>query len=172
VRLGKHDEGVDDYARALTLIPPSMLDGLLPGANREMALQMNNWAWYWAVKPGQNSNPHKALFLARNAVELAPDKWLYRNTLGVVCYRLEKYQEARQHLERSLHDSQGESDGFDLFFLAMCHQQLGDAAAARDCHDRAVRWVQEKQTSLPSRWIEELKGFRAEAETLLRSRNP
>jgi serine/threonine protein kinase/WD40 repeat protein len=160
-------EGLHDYAHALALIPPSKVEGQAAGTCWDIALRLNNWAWDFARKPGQTGNPHKALFLARNAVELAPGEWLYRNTLGVVCYRVGKHQEACQHLERSLRDSQGDSDAFDLFFLAMCHHRLGDPGRGRECYDRAVRWAQEKQSQLPRRWNEELKGFRAEADAIL-----
>jgi uncharacterized protein HemY len=87
------------------------------------------------------------------------------NTLGVALYRNGKYTEAISVLEKSLAASRGDTDAFDLFSLAMSHHQLGKAAKAKECYDRAVKWMNEHQTS--SQWRAELAAFQAEAEGLL-----
>jgi tetratricopeptide (TPR) repeat protein len=84
-----------------------------------------------------------------------------------VCYRLGNYREARRHLEQSMRDSQSKAAAFDLFFLAMCHQHLGDAPMARECYDQAVRWFKERKARLFPSWIAELQSFRAEAAGVL-----
>jgi hypothetical protein len=52
-----------------------------------------------------------------------------------------------------------------LYFLAMCHHRLGDAAKARDFFDQAERWPRPAQ--LTAREMEELTAFRAEAAAML-----
>jgi hypothetical protein len=54
----------------------------------------------------------------------------------------------------------------------MCHQRLGDKTKARECYDQAVRWVEKEKAYLPPAWVEELKGFRAEAAGVLERASP
>jgi serine/threonine protein kinase/WD40 repeat protein len=163
LHLGEHARAVDDYAQALALISPGREESVGGVPASELAGYLNHSAWLCARKPARSNDCSKALVLARKAVELAPRAWMNWNTLGVLHYRLGNYQEARKHLERSLHEGQDETAAFDLFFLAMCHQRLGQGLRARDCYTRAVRWIEAKQGILPARWVEELKDFRTEA---------
>jgi Tfp pilus assembly protein PilF len=136
------------------------------------AQEFNNWAWLWARYPPKSDEGPKALALARKAVSLQPAQWPYRNTLGVVYYRLGDYPSARANLEQSLHDGAGQAAAFDLFFLAMCHQRSGDTAKARDCYDRAVRWEAEHKATLQPGWPDELKEIRREAAAVLKVAEP
>jgi WD40 repeat protein len=165
--LEQNSSAVDDYVLALTMLPTSQPELFGDVPLWDIATQLNNWAWQWAMKPAPDRG-RKALFAAQKAVELFPTTWTYHNTLGTVQYRLSKYAEARESLERSLTGSKGETAGFDLFFLAMCHRRLGgDPAKARDCYDRAVRWVEERRGKLPDDRTKQLQDFRAEAEEVL-----
>src|SRR5262249_12053149 len=92
---------------------------------------------------------------------------IYLNTLGIALYRNGQFAEAVPFLEQSLKASNGTSDAFDLFFLALCHHRLGDAAKARDCRARAQRWFDQKRPNPPRNWVEELTAFRAEAEAVI-----
>jgi uncharacterized protein HemY len=129
--------------------------------------QFNNLAWHFASRPGRPDQPAALVLVAQKAVELAPEFALYRNTLGVVYYRVERYHEATLQLERSLRENQDKTGAFDLYFLAMCHHRLGHAARARECYDQAVRRTENRQGKLPPSWAADLKSFRAEAAALL-----
>ena len=70
---------------------------------------------------------------------------MYLNTLGVAQYRSGQYAEAITTLKRSLAAGAGQSDAYNLFFLAMAHHRLGHADQARACFDRAVRWLRRRK---------------------------
>src|SRR5205823_13405667 len=113
-------------------------------------------------------DPKRAVALARRAVKLRPDTELYLNTLGVALYRDGQDAEAVTVLEKSLAGSDGESDGWDLFVLAMCRHRLGQPDQAQADLARAVAWM-EKPTGMTGRERAELAAFRTEAQDLLRA---
>lgn len=151
--LGQNDKAAADRDQAIKLEPDD-------------PKTLNNLAWRMIVRTSENTY-FRALQLIQKATQQEPNNPLYLNTLGVAQYRNGQYREALATLEKSLAASKGESDAFDLFFLAMCHQHLGDPAKANDCFDRAVAWF-DKQKSLPAEHVEELRAFRQEAEGLLK----
>jgi putative SOS response-associated peptidase YedK len=120
----------------------------------------------WEIRAGA-WDPARALRLITQAIKQQPQEATYLNTLGVVQYRLGRYPEAAATLEKSLAAGNGQHDAFDLFFLAMCDARRGEAAKARDCYDRAVRWLQERRTQLPAEERQELDAIRAEADAEL-----
>jgi serine/threonine protein kinase/WD40 repeat protein/Tfp pilus assembly protein PilF len=136
-------------------------------ADPDFAPAHNDLAWILVAGPENLRDAKEALTLAERAVRLAHDERFYLNTLGVAQYRNGQDREAVLTLEKSLARSQGDYDGFDLFFLAMCHARLGDPAKAKDCFVRAGRWT-ESQKNLDAKHVEELKAFRAEAEAVLK----
>jgi WD40 repeat protein/tetratricopeptide (TPR) repeat protein len=151
--LGHHQAAQADRERAAALLPPS-------------AAELNNTAWELATGPVYLRDPERAVSLARKAVARVRDRAVYLNTLGVALYRAGRYGEAVPILQRSRAAHGGQFDGFDLYFLAMAHQRLGDRVSARDCFDRAARWTQE-QKNLAAQHAEELSRFRAEAAAVL-----
>jgi eukaryotic-like serine/threonine-protein kinase len=153
-RLGHREQAQADLKRVLEL----------PTANAE---HYNNLAWRLATGPVALRDPEQALALARTAVALSSGTAIYLNTLGVAQYRAGQYTEAIATLERSLAASKGESDAFDLFFLAMARHRLGQIAQARADFDRALRWRHEHPTMSQPGWSEELDLFRTEAEEVL-----
>jgi serine/threonine protein kinase/WD40 repeat protein len=125
-------------------------------------------AWRLVTGPEGQRNPAQALELIQKAIELYPDDALYLKTLGVVQYRNGQYAEAVVTLEKSLAAGNGQTDAFDLFFLAMCHANLNDPVKARDCFDRAVKWTETR--NLPATYVGSLRTFQAEAEMVLKGR--
>src|SRR5262249_48046441 len=74
--------------------------------------------------------------------------------------------EAVSVLERRVAASRGESDAYDLFFLAMAHHRLGQMVPARAGFDRALRWVLPHPPHAPER-ARGPGAFRAEAAAVL-----
>jgi hypothetical protein len=137
-----------------------------------LAQYLNNSAWGLATAPGSTRDPRRALSLARRAVELAPTTAVYLNTLGVAQYRAGQFHESVATLEKSLAAGKGETDAFDLFFLAMSRFKLGETARARADFDRAVKWCRDHPNLDQPGWPQELDAFQAEAQALLNGPSP
>ncbi len=131
-----------------------------------LAMCCNNRAWELANGPESARDLARALRFVERAAELNPHQGIFLNTLGVVQYRMGRYDAALATLERSLAANHGQFEGFDLVFLAMAHEGLGHRGQARACYDRAVRWIGH-QNDLADQNAKELAGFRAEAEAML-----
>jgi tetratricopeptide (TPR) repeat protein len=137
-----------------------------PGLRDRLAQYCNNRAWELATAPKPQRDVAHALELSQKAVDLAPGQSSFLNTLGVAQYRAGLHAEAVTTLERSLAAGRGQTDAFDLFFLAMAHHRLGHADQARARFEQSVRWWRERK-NLPAQYVRELTGFRAEAEVVL-----
>jgi uncharacterized protein HemY len=124
-------------------------------------------AWIYVTGPNRVGDAPKALPLARRAVELAPQEPLCLNTLGVVYYRLGRWQEAAETLEASARANRDGPTAYDLFFLAMTYRQTGRPEKAKDYYDQALRWWH-AQTGLPLFEVAELRAIRAEADAVFR----
>jgi eukaryotic-like serine/threonine-protein kinase len=136
-------------------------------ANPDDALACNDLAWLYVTAPESLRDLKAALPLAEKALRLKEKNAIYRNTLGVAYYRAGRYREAVETLRPNLRIQQEWALAFDLYFLAMSHHHLGEAALARDYYDLAVRWTR-PQPGLSAEGLEELTVFRAEAEELLK----
>ena len=191
-RLHRYREAVDDFSQAIARKPKSahLLDHrgenyLLIGRhaeavadcrksleiNPEQARPNRNLAWIHANGPAKFRDPKKALPLAQRAVAIgagAKEESRYHHTLGVVYYRLGRWEEAKKAFERGLEIRMGKSTAYYDFFLAMCHVKLGDMPKAGERFRQGVTWI-EAQKGLPAVYVEEMKAFRAEADELLRS---
>jgi serine/threonine protein kinase/Flp pilus assembly protein TadD len=108
----------------------------------------------------------RAVELANRAVEVQPNNWEIRRTLGVVQYRASNWKAAITALEKAqqLH---GQGDEIVALFLGMAYWQRGDRELARGCYDQArelAKGNDPKGTDLGSRRKEaaELLGITAE----------
>ena len=145
--------GIETYRRAVEDQPES------PGA-------CNNLAWAYLTALEHLRDPSRALDLALKASRLAPDDLTIRNTLGVAYYRCGRYREAADTLRANLSGQSETSLPWDLYFLAMCHQRLGEAPLARTYFD----WAERSNTmndQLQIKELEEMAALRAEAKKLL-----
>jgi tetratricopeptide (TPR) repeat protein len=134
-------------------------------ANPNNAPACNNLAWTYLTAPEALRDWNAALSLAQKAMQLVPNP-THRNTLGLAYYRAGRYREAVETLEANFKDQPDWALAYDLYFLAMCHQKLGDSARARQCFELALRWSDSHQDSLAP-YAAELNAFRVEAGELL-----
>ena len=137
-----------------------------PAIREMLAWCSNNMAWNLANGPISTRDPERALHPFRRAVELNKHKSYYLSALGVVEYRAGQYTKAIATMGRSLAAGHGRDDGTDLFLMAMAHHKLGHRETARDCYDRAVRWLA-GQKSLSAEEAMDVATLRAETEAVL-----
>jgi WD40 repeat protein len=138
-----------------------------PRIGEMLARFLNTCAWRLATAPEPTRDPQRAISLARRAVELRPKAAIYLNTLGVALHRAGRYPEAIATLEKSLAAGRGQTDAFDLFFLAMARFEVGQIDRARADFDRAVKWRRDHPNLAQPGWSAELDAFQAEARALL-----
>jgi serine/threonine protein kinase len=159
---GRHAEAAQAFQQALDDYRRFSDTGDDPDNRTQFASVHNEWAWMLATCPYlANRDPGRAVTLARKAVALEPELGGFWNTLGVACYRAGDWTEALSALTQSMDRRRG-GDPADWYFLAMAHRQLGHPAEARSWYDRAVQWMEQRQSK-----DQELRGFRAEAAALL-----
>jgi tetratricopeptide (TPR) repeat protein len=134
-------------------------------ANPNNAQACNDLAWTYLTAPEALRDWKAALPLAQKAAQLDPSP-LIRNTLGLAYYRAGRYQEAALALEANVKDQADWALAYDLYFLAMCQQKLGDSARARQFFELAQRWSTSQQEALAP-FAVELTAFRVEASEVL-----
>ena len=75
--------------------------------------------------------------VAQVATVRRPDKNEYYNTLGVVFFRLGQWDDAIVALDRAIELNTSGATAFDLYFLAMCYERLGQSEKARSTYQSA-----------------------------------
>jgi tetratricopeptide (TPR) repeat protein len=124
---------------------------------------LNSLAWQLATSPDEKArDANEAMRLARRALELNPQFAACWNTYGAACYRTGRWHEAEHALRKSM-ELTGGGSGFDWFFTAMVHWQLGWKDDAAWWFDRGVEWMADRGRDDD----EETGRLRAEAAALL-----
>jgi len=118
----------------------------------------NDSAWLLATDPDpERRNPHRAVELAKKAVERSPDTAAFWNTLGAGYYRAGDWNAAIDAFGKSM-DLLGGGASSDWYFLAMSYWRLGEKERARKWFAAAELW-----TARYGAKDEELLRFRTEA---------
>ena len=129
----------------------------------QVAMQL---AWFRVNGPKAYRDADAALPLALLAVERAPNEALCLNTLGVVYYRLGRWNEAIQTLQTAAKLNPDGANCYDLLFLAMSYQQQGQSEKAAKHFDQAMKlW---SGFELDDQEATELSGILDEAKLVLR----
>jgi tetratricopeptide (TPR) repeat protein len=130
-----------------------------PGAARE---HIHALAWFLADCPDTSfRDARRAVELAQSVVQADPQSARFWACLGVAQARAGQWQDADESLRKSMQLG-SEGDSHLWFILAQTQWQLGNKEAARKWYDQAIAWMDENQPR-----NEELRRFRAEAESLL-----
>jgi tetratricopeptide (TPR) repeat protein len=146
---GRHQEAIAAFRQGIEFNPND-------------AQARNYLAWWLATCPDLKlRDPDQAVAHGKKAVEVEPHNGYYWHSLGVAYCRTGDWKAGIRALGQSMKFRQG-GDSFDWFFLAMAHRQLGEKDKARQWYERAVQWMDKNRPK-----DDELRGFRAEAETLL-----
>jgi tetratricopeptide (TPR) repeat protein len=159
---GRLTEAMQNFQQALQDYRPYADKTDEPNNRVQFASISNELGWLRATCPDTSyRDPSSAVTSARKAVEVAPERGEFWNTLGVALYRAGDWTEARTALLKST-SIRGGGDSFDWFFLATAAWQQGNRDQAREWYDRAVEWMERNRPK-----DEELIRFRREAEELL-----
>ncbi len=156
-KLGKTTEASADFAMASSLASTTPTN-------------VNYLVWKLITGPRSQWLPERAYEIARKAYETLESQSTFLNTMGVASYRVEKYNEALEVLERNV--AKGTGDAFDYYVIAMCYAKLGNAAQAETMLAEAEKWHKANFHKINETWRVELQEFRNEAMHLMESQRP
>ncbi|MFO0946857.1 MAG: protein kinase [Planctomycetota bacterium] len=124
---------------------------------------LNKLSWY-LVRNGAIALPiaELAVQAAQQASQQDPTDEKLLNTLGISLFRAERWVEAIASLNKAQALGKEKYLGYDGFFLAMAHWNLGHHEEARRWFDRSVEWIEKYQVTNV-----DLVNFRREAEQVL-----
>jgi tetratricopeptide (TPR) repeat protein len=87
-QIGEHEKSDEAYDSSLSV-------------DEDNAFVLNNYSYYLSLR---NKELEKALKMSKKANELQPDQASFQDTHAWVLYRLERYEEAREWLEKALNN--------------------------------------------------------------------
>jgi len=163
-RLGRHAEALKLFEVTLALMKAKL------GPDHPDTLgSMSNLAMTLATIPDAKlRDPQRAVQLATNAADAAPQAAEHRGTLGAARYCTGDWKGAIADLEQaiSLRKPDDPVNANLGFFLAMAHWQFGDMEKARTWFATAVDWMEQSK-------LQDMvtKRFRSQAAELLGVRN-
>jgi tetratricopeptide (TPR) repeat protein len=150
-----HEEALARLEKMASVFPNDDRHGQLLARGR------NQLANLLVVAPDANvRDARRALELARQAVAVDPQSWVYRHTLGVAHYRAGNWTEAATELEKAMQS--GWPDWFVSFFPAMSYWKSGRKEQAREAYKHAAG-IMDKYYPDSERYVRQ----RAEAAELL-----
>jgi tetratricopeptide (TPR) repeat protein len=157
---GKRDDAVACFRKAVELDPKNAsARGYLVGTLNALA-----WALTTDAEPARR-DPGRALSLAKEVIELAPDFRKGWNTMGAAQYRAGRYKEAISSFHKFGEPSRTPYEWPGAFFLAMTHRRLGNQAEALRWHEKAVEWMGQAE---PRGHNPLMRRLRAESAELLK----
>jgi serine/threonine protein kinase/Flp pilus assembly protein TadD len=140
--------------------------------NTTSASHGNNIGYVAVVLPDSGILKDDLVRLARQAVALFAGN---ERLLGAALVRAGQYEAAIEQFDKS--NQKYPRKGWDWFFLAMAHHNLGHAAEAQECMTKGKKWIEEADkkalyADTGSTWIAwservEVQHLRAEAESLM-----
>jgi tetratricopeptide (TPR) repeat protein len=152
----------------------TMLDAL---AETGVPSAANFAAWSCSLAPDAVDDYESPIALAAKAVEAQPDSDRFLNTLGAILYRAGRHDEAIQRLtelDRRMEEADRPADfspAYIWYFLAMSHQEAGNAEQAREYLEKANQLTDKvlADEENPPAWNRQatLELLRKEAESLL-----
>jgi WD40 repeat protein/tetratricopeptide (TPR) repeat protein len=122
-------------------------------------------AWLRVMGPKAFRDSQAALPLAQRAVKLAPNQAECLNTLGVVYYRLGRWDDAINTLHAAARSRPAGASGSDLLFLAMSYHKGGRPDVARVQFEQAIHWWNRAQ--LTAQQVAELTAIQVEVKLVL-----
>lgn len=156
---------IEDYSKAVE--DAKMVVELMP----EDAKANDSLAWLYVTSPPEVRNPQAALQLAKKAVQISPDSFQFRTTLGAAHYRMKQYEQAIKELVEGLELPDATPTAFHQFFLAMSYQADRQPEQVASCLLNAVTWWA-KQRGLDADSVRTLERMRAEVQMVIPSATP
>jgi eukaryotic-like serine/threonine-protein kinase len=176
----------DHYRRALTLLREGNVAGyrkLCADMLGQNDLVKTNPALLavmtCAIGPNAVDDWSEPLRLAEEIVAHNPKSYAALIQLGAVLYRAGQSEDALKRLkeaETAFRPEDMKWSFFNELFLALTHQSLGEVAEAKECHKKAVEWINRetqkaKEAGKPFRWHLQvsLRLLRDELESFMHS---